>query len=82
VTITASAASDEPDDGTGDGDTANDIQNLSVDEDTGVVTVDLRAERSGSGDGRTYTVTIQATDGSGNVATETCEVNVPRNQRR
>lgn len=38
----------------------------------------LRAERSGVGDGPTYTITVHATDSSGNVTTATCEVSVPR----
>jgi len=37
----------------------------------------LRAERSGGGDGRTYTVTMTVTDDSGNAATATATVVVP-----
>ena len=39
--------------------------------------VKLRAERSGNGNGRIYTVTITSTDGSGNVATNSVNVTVP-----
>lgn len=39
--------------------------------------VNLRAERMGDGDGRTYTITIEATDISGNTSQETVEVIVP-----
>jgi hypothetical protein len=80
VMITAAAESDEADNGLGDGDQPNDIQNLAVDADTGDVTVNLRAERSGAGDGRTYTITVKARDGSSNVTTRICEVVVPKSQ--
>jgi sugar lactone lactonase YvrE len=40
----------------------------------------LRAERSGVGPGRTYTVTYLAADSSGNVTTATAEALVPRSQ--
>ena len=49
--------SNEPDNGLGDGDTAGDIQV------TGNLTVNLRAERGGNGNGRTYTITVEAKDG-------------------
>ncbi len=64
-----SIVSNEPDNGTGDGDQPNDIQAT----DGGPVPFGsdvrfflLRAERSGGGDGRIYTVTYSATDASGN----------------
>lgn len=65
-----SVSSNESEDGTGDGNTGPDW-NI-VDEDT----VQLRAERSGNGDGRIYTITVEATDESGNTATDTVEVTV------
>lgn len=58
----------------GDGHTTDDIQ---VDED-GVIY--LRAERSGTGTGRLYTLTYKATDFAGNVATATVTVTVPHDQ--
>ena len=69
----ASLESNEPDNaqGTGDGNTVNDIQ-LSDD-----LHFALRAERDGHGDGRIYTVVYQTEDASGNSATETFEVIVP-----
>ena len=70
-----SITSNEPDNGLGDGDTANDIQDADFGTDDRVFS--LRAERSGLGDGRTYTVTYEVEDGSGNVAIETATVNVP-----
>lgn len=78
--LAASVTSDEPDEGLGDGDTANDIQNLQVDSETGTITVDLRVERSGTGDGRTYTITLEATDASGNSSMAEVTVLVPHSK--
>jgi HYR domain-containing protein len=44
---------------------------------TGDTTLDLRAERDGSGDGRVYTITVECTDASGNSTTSTLTVSVP-----
>ena len=41
----------------------------------------LRAERLGTGSGRTYTITYSATGASGNTATKTTTVTVPHDQR-
>jgi len=41
----------------------------------------LRAERSGKGDGRIYTITYTATDDAGNSATATATVTVPHDQK-
>ena len=41
---------------------------------TGDLTVDLRAERSGKGDGRIYTITVECTDDSGNTSQSSVEV--------
>ena len=43
--------------------------------------VDLRAERAGNGTNRIYTITLSATDGSGNTTTDTVNVTVPHDQR-
>lgn len=43
-------------------------------------TVDLRAERTGKNNGRTYTITIEASDASGNTTTGTIDVVVPHDQ--
>ncbi len=69
-----SVTSSEPDNGLGDGDTANDIQI------TGALSVNLRAERSGHGNGRIYTITVQAMDAAGNASTQTITVVVPHEQ--
>lgn len=64
---------DESVNGLGDGDTSPDgfIQNN---------TVELRAERSGTGNGRVYTVTFLADDGRGGSCTGTVRVGVPHDQ--
>jgi len=59
-----SITSSEPDNGLGDGDTPNDIQQADFGTDDRQFL--LRAERSGTGPGRTYTVTYAATDAAGN----------------
>lgn len=62
--VLVSVASDEPDDGAGDGSTTQDVQGA----EPGTPDVDLllRAERSGGGDGRAYTLTYRAWDAAGN----------------
>ena len=70
-----SVTSSEPDNASGDGNTTDDV--VVVDEDT----FRLRAERSGSGDGRVYTITYEAADACGNTTTETATVSVPHSRR-
>lgn len=48
---------------------------------TGSSTVSLRAARVGSGNGRTYTITVRCTDAAGNPATSTITVTVPHDRR-
>ncbi len=67
-------ASNEPVDGPGDGDTAPDW------EITGDLTIDLRAERAGGGDGRIYTLELACEDASGNTSTTTTAVTVPHDR--
>jgi hypothetical protein len=74
----AAIESDEPDDGTGDGATTNDIQGAALGTDDREF--DLRCERKGNGDGRVYSVTYQASDASDNTTEETDEVTVAKNQ--
>jgi uncharacterized lipoprotein YddW (UPF0748 family) len=71
VTTTLSVTSNEPDNGTGDGDTENDWQVVDAHH------VKLRAERAGADNGRVYTITIRAEDAAGNVSTQTVTVTVP-----
>lgn len=69
-----SVSSNEPVNSTDDGDTAPDweIVNNHL--------VKLRAERSGIGTGRIYTITIRCTDAAGNQTTRTVTVTVPLEQ--
>jgi pimeloyl-ACP methyl ester carboxylesterase len=77
----AAIASNEPDNGSGDGDTSNDIQGASFATDDREF--ELRAERAGGGRGRVYTVTYAATDSSGNAGAEaSAEVVVKHDSRR
>jgi Domain of unknown function (DUF5011) len=63
VACALNVSSNEAANATGDGNTAGDWQVL------GPNHVQLRAERSGRGTGRIYTVTVTCTDASGNAAT-------------
>jgi len=75
VTI-ASVSSDEPENGSGDGNTLDDIV---IDD---CQTVRVRAERQGSGNGRVYTLTLAVADASGNVGTASYEIQVPKGRNR
>jgi hypothetical protein len=74
--------SSEPDDGTGDGTTEPDYEIISVDDQTGIIELNLRAERAGKGDGRTYTITITATDVNGNQSVSVIEILAPHDRRK
>jgi parallel beta-helix repeat protein len=65
-----SVTSNEPINGLGDGNTQPDW------EITGNLTVNLCAERVGTGSGRVYTIHVNCTDASGNVAIATVDVTV------
>jgi hypothetical protein len=72
-----SVSSSEPDDAPGDGDgsTTGDMAGAEADTpDTGIL---LRAERSGSGSGRTYEITYAASDATGNSTSALAVVRVP-----
>jgi hypothetical protein len=69
-----SVTSNEPDNGEDDGNTVDDI--VIVDD----YAFKLRAERSGVGTGRTYTITYEVTDSCGNSATASAIVSVPLSQ--
>lgn len=76
-----SVTSSEPDNGLGDGDTPNDIQGFAIG--TPDTTGQLRAERSGAGTGRVYTLTYEGMDKAGNTATcEAAITVVPHDQGR
>ncbi len=74
VQCSLGVASNEPVNGTGDGDTSPDwtvVDNHQV---------QLRAERSGTGTGRVYTVTITCTDAAGRSSIQPVTVTVPHSQ--
>jgi len=73
--VLTSATSNEPDNGTGDENVPNDVQGFVVG--TADLTGFLRAERSGSGNGRVYTLSYAATDAAGNTGGCTALVLVP-----
>jgi uncharacterized protein len=74
VTVKLSVTCNEPVNGLGDGNTSPDW--VVVDEHH----VQLRAERTGTGTDRIYTITITATDSRGNVSTRAVTVTVPHNK--
>ena len=69
-----SATSSEPDDGGGDGSTTGDIKIVDAHH------LRLRAERSGGGPGRRYTVTVACTDSGGGGSSAQTMVVVPHNR--
>jgi hypothetical protein len=68
-------ASDEPVQGSGDGNTAPDWEIVDARH------VRLRAERAGGGDGRTYTLTVTCRDSAGGASSASTIVSVPLSQR-
>jgi hypothetical protein len=72
--IVLSVGSNEPVNGTGDGDTAPDWEVVDA------THVQLRAERSGTGLGRVYTIHVVATDAAGNTTVADVQVLVPHNR--
>ena len=82
VTLTASVSSNEPEDGTGAGDKAPDMTVPIIDQETGTITLQVRAERSGTGDGREYIISITAVDSSGNSSTANLVIIVPHNKKK
>lgn len=76
--VLTSITSHEPDNGIGDGNTVNDIQDAAFG--TADTLFRLRAERAGPGAGRIYSITFTASDASQNTATATPVVVVPHNK--
>ncbi|MDQ0900653.1 polysaccharide lyase family 8 super-sandwich domain-containing protein [Paenibacillus sp. V4I7] len=76
--LLASITSSESDNGPGDGHTSTDIQGAEI----GMLDTEymLRAERSGKGNGRIYTITYTAFDQAGNITSASATVTVPHDQ--
>jgi hypothetical protein len=75
VSITISGImQDEPTNGLGDGDTPTDGAGV------GTSTASVRAERSGTGDGRVYVISFTASDGKGGSCSGSVSVGVRHNQ--
>ncbi len=70
------ATSDEPEDATGGGD-GNTKDDMVIADDC--KSIQLRKERSATGNGRVYTVYLELDDGNGNTGTASCLVHVPHN---
>lgn len=70
---TLTVTSNEPENGTGDGDTAPDWEVIDP------YHVRLRAERAAIGNGRMYTITVTCTDGAGNSTSKDVAVFVTHN---
>jgi len=75
-----SITSNEPDNGLGDGDTESDIQDATFNTDDR--SFSLRAERSGNGTGRVYTITYKVVDEACNETIATATVTVPHDQSK
>ncbi|HEY1114071.1 MAG TPA: family 10 glycosylhydrolase [Chitinophagaceae bacterium] len=75
VTNTVTVSSNEVVNSTGDGNTNPDWEVVNDHH------VKLRAERSGTGEGRIYTIRVASTDAYGNTSTGTVTVSVPHNNR-
>jgi hypothetical protein len=82
ATLSAAVHSNEPESGTGTGDLAPDFAIVSIDQATGTISLQLRRERSGSGNGRIYTVVITASDDSGNQSSTQVAISVPHDKRK
>lgn len=65
---------DEPINGLGDGDTSPDGSGV------GTPTAKVRSERSGKGNGRVYTIDLEASDGRGGTCQGQVKVGVPHDQ--
>jgi hypothetical protein len=82
ITLSASISSNEPVNGTGDGDHSPDWTEPAIDQENGIITFQLRAERSGKGDGRVYSIAITAADSSNNSTTANVAIMVPDDKKK
>lgn len=76
--IAVDVTSNEPINGLGDGNT--DADWAVIDNGDGTYDIQVRAERAGGGDGRIYSISVSATDGSGNVTSASGTVSVPHDK--
>lgn len=77
--VLTSITSNESDNGTGDGNTEDDIQDAAFG--TYDTSISLRAERSGNGNGRIYTIKYTIIDLAGNSTTASVQVTVPKGKK-
>jgi len=82
VTLSATVVSNESEDGLGDDDESPDWTLPLINQENGEITFQLRAERSGSGDGRVYSIDITATDESGSFSHAIVEIIVPHDKAK
>ncbi|MFC1782774.1 SUMF1/EgtB/PvdO family nonheme iron enzyme [Planctomycetota bacterium] len=82
IHLEVTVASSEPPDMDGDGNTIPDWYIDAVDDAAGIIELRLRSERSGKGDGRTYTITITAIDEADNQSTAILEILAPHDRRK
>jgi hypothetical protein len=75
ATAALRVTSNEPVNGTGDGNSSPDWQVIDPHH------VQVRAERAGSGNGRVYTITIDARDAHGNASQQAVTVTVPKSHK-
>jgi hypothetical protein len=80
IALGVEVKSNEPEIGLGYDDVPVDWIVGEVDPATGRISLQLRAERSGAGSGREYSVVISATDAIGNVGTSTVKIIVPHDR--
>jgi hypothetical protein len=81
VSLSATVSGNELEDGLSDGDMSPDWTVPVIDQSNGIISFHIRAERSDFGDGRIYTITIMATDGSGNTSSADVEIIVPQDKK-
>lgn len=82
VALSAAVTSNEAQDGLDDEDVGQDWTQPVIDQATGLINLQLRAERSGSGNGRAYTITLTAADSSNNSSSAKVVVIVPHDKRK
>lgn len=78
--LAATIQSSESDNANGDGNTEADYTKPIINNDMGTISFQLRAERSGKGVGRTYLITIFASDSAENITTAEIKIVAPHNR--